>query len=73
VWEEIEAKKRRLDASRLLAAASLAALEAWCDVELTFMSLCCFGGIAISRASASSQLRGISSGLRSSASSPACR
>lgn len=38
MWEEIEDKKRRLDALRPLTAKSLRALEAWYDVELTYTS-----------------------------------
>ena len=38
VWQDIEAKKRRLDALRPLATSSLAVLDAWYDVELTYTS-----------------------------------
>ena len=38
MWREIEEKKRRLDALRPLAARSLAVLDAWYDVELTYTS-----------------------------------
>lgn len=38
LWREIEAKKRRLDALRPLRARSLAVLDAWYDVEVTYTS-----------------------------------
>lgn len=38
MWQDIEQRKRRLDALRPLTARSLAALDAWYDVELTFTS-----------------------------------
>ena len=38
MWQAIEAQKRELDSLRPLTARSLAALEAWYDVELTYTS-----------------------------------
>lgn len=39
MWQDIERKKRRLDAIRPATARSLAVIEAWCDVELTYTSI----------------------------------
>lgn len=38
MWDDIERKKRQLDAIRPLTARSLAVLDAWYDVELTYTS-----------------------------------
>ena len=45
MWHAIDAKKRRLDALRPLTAHSLAALDAWYDVELTYTSNAIEGNI----------------------------